>query len=475
MKIGILTFHDAHNYGAVLQAYALKKYIQSLGHEAKIINYHHKTIPDGFPREGHEERWDKFNKFINELTDFEEEVCTSEEDLEKQDVDAWICGSDQIWNTEITRGFNKGFFLDFETKSKKISYAVSMGIPELPEEHEEHFKRSINKLDVISVREESLKEYAKKFTNKKIEKTLDPTLLLEASDYDNLLLDNKYGDYVLDGGIPSDRKLQYVLVQQYIWEALGQSSATFVDSSIQSQYVELKNTINSQIDNMSKRPSFDATTMEIDAGDTYTATDTNGVLSNYNSIDQTLNGVRFQHNKGENTLIITVSEDCEVENLRVSDATTKGWGLIKEGTEDNDTTVYFEMDDSDSKKNYKECNISFTFNGARPDEEFGGDVGNFEITGGITAYSKANEVYNLFGSPSSADEIFEFSHYNKESSSGEEYEIIHIRRVSKVENGFNAYAFTFWKDGTMRTALCSTDENLYASGTENSGAYRLID
>ena len=41
---GILTFHDAHNYGAVLQAYALKKYIKKLGIDAKVINYHHYNI-----------------------------------------------------------------------------------------------------------------------------------------------------------------------------------------------------------------------------------------------------------------------------------------------------------------------------------------------------------------------------------------------------------------------------------------------
>lgn len=207
MKVGILTFHDAHNYGAVLQAYALKKYIKQLGYDVNVINYHHKTIPDGFPRENNEERWEKFNKFIKELTNGEQTVYTSEEDLEKLDIDFWICGSDQIWNTEITRGFNKGFFLDFETNGKKISYAVSMGIPNLPKEQEEDFKNSINKLDYISVREETLKQYAEKFTDKKVTKTLDPTLLLENKDYDDLILENKYGDYVLIYALGPDERL----------------------------------------------------------------------------------------------------------------------------------------------------------------------------------------------------------------------------------------------------------------------------
>lgn len=210
MKVGILTFHDAHNYGAVLQAFALKKYIEKIGYNVEIINYHHENIPDGFPKENNEKRWEKFNKFIQELIGYDKKMYTTEEQLEELDIDYWICGSDQIWNTEITRGFNKGFFLDFKTEGKKISYAVSMGIKELPKEQEKQFKDSINKLDNISVREETLQEYAKKFTNKKIEKVLDPTLLLEANDYDNLLLENVYGDYVLIYALGPDERLTQI-------------------------------------------------------------------------------------------------------------------------------------------------------------------------------------------------------------------------------------------------------------------------
>lgn len=209
MKVGILTFHDAHNYGAVLQAYALKKYIQQLGHDVRVINYHHETIPDGFLylKEDNYNRWEKFDKFIKELINYDTKTYINEEELEKLDIDVWICGSDQIWNTEITRGFNKGFFLDFETKGKKVSYAVSMGIPSLPAEHEESFKESINKLDRISVREESLKQYAEKFTDKEVIRTLDPTLLLEENDYNNLISENKYGDYILIYALGPDERL----------------------------------------------------------------------------------------------------------------------------------------------------------------------------------------------------------------------------------------------------------------------------
>ena len=207
MNVGILTFHDAHNYGAVLQAYALKTYIQKLGYNVKIINYHHETIPNGFPKSDNEKRWEKFNEFIKELIDYDEKTHINEKELEKLDIDFWICGSDQIWNPEITRGFNRGFFLDFKTKGKKISYAVSMGIDRLPKEEEEKFKKAINQIDEISVREETLKQYAEDFTTKKVTQVLDPTLLLEEADYEKLLLNNQYGEYILIYTLGPDERL----------------------------------------------------------------------------------------------------------------------------------------------------------------------------------------------------------------------------------------------------------------------------
>lgn len=156
---------------------------------------------------------------------------------------------------------------------------------------------------------------------------------------------SKYGDYVVDGGILAgdmyNVKMDYVFTQQYIWETLGQTNATFKDSSIQSQYNSFKATINQQINDMSRQPSFVGTTIELEAGETKNITDTNNVLKDYNSIDKTVNGIRFVHNKGENTITITVNQDCNVENYRVSDATMKEWGMIKDGTQDNDTTIYF--------------------------------------------------------------------------------------------------------------------------------------
>ena len=158
------------------------------------------------------------------------------------------------------------------------------------------------------------------------------------------------GEYVVDGGILDDSwayevRLSYVFTQQYIWECLGQSNARFIDANIQSRYESFKSDINNKINNMKARPSFDGSTVELEAGESKTITDTNGVLQTYSSIDVTTNDIRFQHNKGENTLTITVSENCSIERLNISDETMKSWGMIKEESRDNDTTVYFEFAD----------------------------------------------------------------------------------------------------------------------------------
>ena len=158
---------------------------------------------------------------------------------------------------------------------------------------------------------------------------------------------SKHGTYVIDGGILANEminvKKDYVYTQQYIWEVLGQSNATFTNSTYQNEYVSFKQDIENKISKMEQRPSFDATTITVEAGETKVLTDTNGVLADYSSIDNTKENIRFQHNKGENTLTITVSENCTVEKLNISDSTFQSWGLVKEESKDQDTTVYFSF------------------------------------------------------------------------------------------------------------------------------------
>lgn len=155
------------------------------------------------------------------------------------------------------------------------------------------------------------------------------------------------GGYTVDGGIlASDMKWvkwDYVFTQQYIWEILGQSNATFIKADEQQGYIDFKNRINNEIADIEKRPSFNGTTITIQAGESKTITDSNGVLAEYGTIDKTKDGVRFVHQNGSNSMTISVDENTNLENYRVSDSTFREWGMIKNGTEDNDTMVFFEF------------------------------------------------------------------------------------------------------------------------------------
>ena len=155
------------------------------------------------------------------------------------------------------------------------------------------------------------------------------------------------GGYTVDGGIlASDMKWvkwDYVFTQQYIWEILGQSNATFIKADEQQGYIDFKNRINNEIADIEKRPSFNGSTITIQAGESKTITDSNGVLAEYGTIDKTKDGIRFVHQNGSNSMTISVDENTNLENYRVSDSTFREWGMIKNGTEDNDTMVFFEF------------------------------------------------------------------------------------------------------------------------------------
>ena len=153
------------------------------------------------------------------------------------------------------------------------------------------------------------------------------------------------GDYVVDGGISNADKKQYVLVQQYIWEVLGQTNAKFLDSGIQAEYEIFKSEINKEMAKIETRPSFDGTAINVQAGESKTINDSNGVLASYPSIDKTVNGIRVTHTKGSNSMTILVDENTTLENYTITDAQFKSWGMIKDGTEEKDTMVFFEFQD----------------------------------------------------------------------------------------------------------------------------------
>jgi hypothetical protein len=175
MKIGILSFHCARNYGAVLQCYCLTKVLSSLHHDVKVIDYRPSYIVDAYPL--FQRRWLKhpisllrfvlylpatlqrrrhFDRFIASLP-----LCPLPFDRPDNDFDAFVFGSDQIWNPFICDGFDPAYFAGktaFAGKLK-ISYAASTGDVTLTEGERETFLRLLGNFDVLGVRETSLQAF----------------------------------------------------------------------------------------------------------------------------------------------------------------------------------------------------------------------------------------------------------------------------------------------------------------------------
>ena len=200
--IGILTFHSACNYGAVLQAYALKTVCEELGYEVHIVDYaggvkDSKPAPVGefmasankkqstirlcrnaLSYVGDTRRWSAFARFRKQY--FSESVpCKTAQDVAVLGYDIYISGSDQIWNYKITNGtFDPVYFGDFSDSARQIVYAASAHDTPFPLDMELKFRDMLLRTDApIGIREQKLADYAEKLTGIRYPVVADPVLL----------------------------------------------------------------------------------------------------------------------------------------------------------------------------------------------------------------------------------------------------------------------------------------------------------
>ena len=208
MKIGILTFHCAHNYGAVLQCYATQEFLRSKGHEVEIINYRpqyllqpyllfnirriisrnpilmlKKVIKEILTFHIRYKRRKGFEKFINNRLILSE--CVDKTSIPSK-YDVYIVGSDQIWNSRITNGDDIYFCkFPFKKENKKyISYAASMEATTL--DKNTLYSKLLNDFDAISVREKNIQALLAPYTNLQIQHVLDPTLMVSPKTWEAL-------------------------------------------------------------------------------------------------------------------------------------------------------------------------------------------------------------------------------------------------------------------------------------------------
>jgi Polysaccharide pyruvyl transferase. len=225
-RIGILTFHCSDNYGAMLQAYALKKYLLLEGIKAAIVPYappfmtgRHWWFPY-VPNKGWagclewaygwkmhlSMRGDFFRQRAN-MKYFRRKYLTEEgkrtlylsSQLKELAYSYYIVGSDQIWNPVITCGLRKEYFGAFGNRYKKkvIAYAASLGGVKLAAEYEEQLAELLSHVDAVSVREEEAVSYIQKFYQGEVLAVLDPVFLLEKEQWQEIEKIREEDGYVL--------------------------------------------------------------------------------------------------------------------------------------------------------------------------------------------------------------------------------------------------------------------------------------
>ena len=205
MKIGILTFHRAINYGAVLQCYALCEYLTGMGHDVDVIDYrpeyiekYRRTIPlydiknrkgiigklkqtisSFLSMSGRIEARKRFDSFLSQNFSFSKPF-TSNKAFPKG-YDLIVFGSDQIWSPQICNGYDPIYWGQFSHKNTRlVTYAASLGgHNQLNKNEWEIVGRYLQSFSNISVREQQLQNDLQNRLGIASELVVDPTILVK--------------------------------------------------------------------------------------------------------------------------------------------------------------------------------------------------------------------------------------------------------------------------------------------------------
>lgn len=238
-RVCVATFHRSANYGAVLQTYALQQALNSLGYDARVLDY----IPSvqGSQRESlcrrflkktknclnirflykalrlrlysalRRKRADSLSlqcgKFLERRIQLDDSLRFLEGRWEiNQDVYAVITGSDQVWHIGGSE-YDPVYFLDFETyNARRIAYAPSLGGRAFPLTLQERLGEVLNSYKSISIREKSSQEGVESYIQRSVTVVPDPVFLIDLPFFE---------DHVLEESLPEHYILVYRLSQSY--------------------------------------------------------------------------------------------------------------------------------------------------------------------------------------------------------------------------------------------------------------------
>lgn len=204
MKIGILTFHWAINYGAVLQCYALQSFLESKGNQVKVINYKPTQYDDNICNFFHNRKFFHLSAYVHErkkrlaLDKFRDMYLHQTKRvyyLKKispivSGFDAIVSGSDQVANPSFLLSgeghVTPTYFLGFPFEGIRFGYALSFGCVSYPEKARAIAANYIKDFNVVTVREKTGIEIVKSMGRNDATVAPDPTLLMPPKFYQNL-------------------------------------------------------------------------------------------------------------------------------------------------------------------------------------------------------------------------------------------------------------------------------------------------
>jgi hypothetical protein len=258
-NVGILTIHAVYNYGAMLQAYALQKYISD-NYECvvDIIDYRPYSIYKAYdiywvdivrdPRRFFRSlkrlifsngKFDGFIDFDNAFLKKSTIRYSNAKELFSISYDLVISGSDQIWNPLITN-FDKSFLLPFESVGHKSAFSSSIGLTNFQDSWGDLLISSLKEFDVIAVREKSAFEYINGKSNyDNLYNVLDPVFLLDCGSWLELSSDQltPSEEYLLIYSLEINDEIQFAA--QKIAEQYGLRIVAIHPFQITSDWVDI--------------------------------------------------------------------------------------------------------------------------------------------------------------------------------------------------------------------------------------------
>ncbi|MGW0703059.1 polysaccharide pyruvyl transferase family protein [Streptomyces sp. NPDC002867] len=242
MRIALLTLHTPLNFGSALQAYALCRILREDGHDVRLVDYHRpaqrglglvrKRFTDGdhvLPVR----LWNvvdrgmeaavarrRFAAFLQGQTTLTRR-CISPEQLaiRPPTADAYLTGSDQVWNSVYNGGIDRALYLDFgPPDTRRLSYAASFGMDAVPDAEREITRMLLTRYNAVSVRERGAVDIVRGLGVSECTQVLDPTLLLSGRQWADIadVRRSVRGSYVLLYSVEEDRMREALRVARHV-------------------------------------------------------------------------------------------------------------------------------------------------------------------------------------------------------------------------------------------------------------------